>query len=180
MKKKVFIIIFAAVFLIAFFALYPTIEFRHDKKLYVFSYSDDMSPFEENLCLSENHSYDAQRDVSFYGWELKEFLFFKLFVLEYEEGNVCSTEYMLPTEYIDAFLSRAEITYNPKNIDLTSLLAGKTVIEGNTRYIGNEYDTVIEYVLDGKHETLFLFYDDDLLIIQVGLSDEGPRFIAYR
>ena len=38
----------------------------------------------------------------------------------------------------------------------------------------------IDYVLDGKYETLYVFYVDDLLVIQVGFSDEGPKFIAYK
>ena len=32
---------------------------------------------------------------------------------------------------------------------------------------------------DGRYEELFVFYLDDLLIIQVGNSDEGPKYIAY-
>jgi len=46
--------------------------------------------------------------------------------------------------------------------------------------LGNEYDKAIYYVLDGKSEVMYVFYVDDLLIIQVGYSDEGPKFIAYK
>ena len=47
------------------------------------------------------------------------------------------------------------------------------------RYLGNDYSLNIGYILNGKHEDLYVFYVGDLLVIQVGLSDEGPKFIAY-
>ena len=37
-----------------------------------------------------------------------------------------------------------------------------------------------EYKLDGEYKEMYIFYNDDLLIIQIGLSDEGPKFIAYK
>jgi hypothetical protein len=35
------------------------------------------------------------------------------------------------------------------------------------------------YKLDDKYEELYVFYLDDLLVIQVGNTDEGPKYIAY-
>ena len=35
------------------------------------------------------------------------------------------------------------------------------------------------YKLDGRSEELYIFYLDDLLIIQVGNPDDGLKFIAY-
>ena len=72
------------------------------------------------------------------------------------------------------------LIYNSHNINLSSLIEGKTPIVSNTRYLGNDYSTSIGYILDGKEETMYIFYKDDLLIIQVGLSDEGPKYIAYK
>ena len=56
---------------------------------------------------------------------------------------------------------------------------GKKAIIKNKRYTGNEYDKGIFYQLDGKYEELYVFYVDDLLVIQVGSPDELPKFIAY-
>ena len=39
---------------------------------------------------------------------------------------------------------------------------------------------VITYTLNNRHETMYVFYQYDLLVIQVGLSDEGPKYIAYK
>ena len=71
--------------------------------------------------------------------------------------------------------------FQKKNISKESskLIAGKKAIVGNTRYLGNDYETQMTYILDNRYEDLFVFYKDNLLIIQVGLSDEGPKFIAY-
>ena len=60
------------------------------------------------------------------------------------------------------------------------MMLRKTAIVGNKRYFGDDYNNSIDYVLDGKYETLYVFYVDDLLVIQVGFSDEGPKFIAYK
>ena len=69
---------------------------------------------------------------------------------------------------------------NNKNIDLGKLIKNKKAIVANKRYFDNPYDTQIDYILDGRHETMYVFYVEDLLVIQVGLSDEGPKFIAYK
>ena len=67
-----------------------------------------------------------------------------------------------------------------KNVNISKLIEGKHAIVGNKRYSGNDYETFIEYKLDGKYQTMYIFYIEDLLVIQVGLSDEGPKFIAYK
>ena len=112
--------------------------------------------------------------------DFKKILFFYKITLEYEEGNLCDYEYYLEEEYINTFIKNAKIKENNKNIDIAKLIEGKTAIEGNTRYTGNDYETFISYVLEDRHEILYVFYVDDLLVIQVGLSDEGPKFIAYK
>jgi hypothetical protein len=63
---------------------------------------------------------------------------------------------------------------------LATLIIDKKAIVGNKKYFGNDYLNSIEYILDGKEEIMYLYYLDDLLVIQVGLSDEGPKYIAYK
>lgn len=180
MKKKI-LIIFVIIFtlIITGLIIYPHIEFYKNGNLYKFTYSSDFSEWEQNMCYSESYSYNEKRDISIYNWDFKEFLFFKMFILEYKNGNVCETEYLLEEEYIQRIINEAEIVYNDNNIDLSKLIAGKKAIVGNTRYLGNDYETQMTYILDNRYEDLFVFYKDNLLIIQVGLSDEGPKFIAY-
>ena len=64
--------------------------------------------------------------------------------------------------------------------NLKKLIADKEAIVGNTRYTGNDYETSMDYTLNGEYQTLYIFYIDDVLVIQVGHSDEGPKFIAYK
>jgi len=112
--------------------------------------------------------------------DFKKILFFYKITLEYENGNLCDYEYVLEEEYITNFIDNANIKSNLNNINIEKLIKDKTAIIGNTRYLGNDYENYIEYILDGKHEILYVFNVDDLLVIQVGYSDEGPKFIAYK
>ena len=180
MKKKL-LITFGIIIVIIGLGLfiYPMIEFYKGDKLYVLTYKEDWSEWEENMCYGENYSYNEERNNSTYGWEFKNFLFFKWFELDYKKGNVCDTEYYLEEEYIDRIIKEAEIEYNDDNIDLAELIKGRKAIEGNKRYSGNEYNLSMTYKLDDKYEELYVFYLDDLLVIQVGCSDEGPKYIAY-
>lgn len=179
MKRKwLFIIVFAL--LIIFLLVYPLILIDTGDKLIKFSYNEDTSSLEDYSCYDESYFYNKDKDISIYGYDFKKFLFFHVIILEYKNGNVCDTEYLLEESYISNFLDDAEITYNSKNIDLTKLIKGKSAIVGNKRYFGNDYETFIEYVLDGDYGILYVFYVDDLLVIQVGLSDEGPKYIAYK
>lgn len=178
--NKVKYLISVILVLILILIIYPFIEININNKIIAFSYSDDISKFEDYGCYSESYFYNEKRDISIYNYDFKKFLFFHTIIIEYKDGNVCEKEYVLEEEYINNFIDRAEIEYNEKNIDLSKLIDGKTAIVSNKKYFGNDYDTSISYILDGKHEILYIFYVEDLLVIQVGLSDEGPKFIAYK
>ena len=93
---------------------------------------------------------------------------------------MCSTEWQLEEEYITNFINNAEIIENENNLDIEKLIKEKKAIVSNTRYTGNEYDTSIFYKLDGKEDIMYVFYQDDLLILQVGSPDEATKFIAYK
>lgn len=173
------IIIFISV--ISFILIvYPLVEFKFNGKLIKFSYSDDISFIEDVFCYDESYSYNEKRDISIYNIGFHKFGFFHVISFDYKNGNVCETEYQLEEAYIKNFLVNATIKYNSNNIDLAKLITGKTAIVSNTRYFGNDYINSIEYILDNKYEILYVFYVDNLLVIQVGLSDEGPKYIAYK
>lgn len=181
MKKKVLITVIIAIAFIGIFLLvYPSVEIQTNNKLIAFRYSDDIDEFETEISYNESYVYYADRDISIENYDFKHFLFFHVIAMEYIEGNYCDTQFVLEEEYIKDFLERAEIEYNDSNLDIAKLIEGKDAIVGNTRYLGNDYDNAIFYVLDGKHEELYVFYVDDLLIIQVGSPDECPKYIAYK
>jgi len=181
MKKMVLkISIFLLTILFLCLIIFPFVEIDTGSKIIKFSYSSDISEYENNPCYDESYFYNEEKDISVHEFDFYDFLFFHVFVLEYENGNVCDKEFLLEEEYITNFLSNAIIEYNDNNIDLDKLIEGKTAIVGNKKYFTDEEKYSIDYVLDGESQTMFIFYDNDLLVIQVGLSDEGPKFIAYK
>jgi len=167
--------------------VYPDIEFYSGKYLYLLSYnnnweeSEDLSELEQEFCYNESYSYNKQRNISIIGWEYNGFLFFKWFKVEYEEGNICATEYLLEESYINHFLENAEIISNDDNVELSELIEDKKAIVGNKKYSLSDDHKYIEYMLDGEYEDMFISNSEDgTIIIQVGLTDEGPKYIAYK
>jgi len=180
MKKKL-TIFFIGLLLLVLHLVLPLLEFRFENKIIYFTYEESFGEFEDNMCYNESISYNAKRNISVNNWDIKDVHFgFYMITLSFEKGNLCDYEYILEESYINNFLENAVIEYNEQNIDLSSLIEGKEAIVGNTKYYSEDSKISIDYILDGEYETLFIFYVDDLLVIQVGLSDEGPRFIAYR
>lgn len=180
MKKLITIIVAVVVIVGLFLLLYPHIEVHTKDTLYVCQYNDSFGEFEENASYNERYFYNEKRDISIEKMDVKSFLFFHVLELKYEEGDKRETQFVLEEEYINHFIENAEIYDNEKNIDLAKLIEGKTAIVSNTRYLGNEYDTGIYYTLDGKEDEMYIFYIDDMIVIQVGSTDENPRFIAYK
>lgn len=179
-KLIITLVILLAISISVYF-IYPTIEFKKDGKLYVMTFKEDWSEWEENMCYSESYSYNKKRDISIYNWELKARGFFKYFILEYKKGNVCETEYVLEEEYINRVIKEAKIIENKGKVKLSKLIKDKQAIVGNKRYPWNDNYNYIGYELDGKYNEMYISKNEDgLIIIQVGNSDEGPKYIAYK
>ena len=160
--------------------IYPNIEFKKDGKLYVCSLTEDFSEFEENPSYNELYFYNEQHNISLNNFRVNNFLCFYIFTFDYVEGDVRETQFVLEEEFIDYWLKNAEIKENESNIDIAQILENKTAVVSNKRYLGNEYDKSITYVLDGEWETLYVFESKGLTVIQVGSTDESPKYIAYR
>ena len=160
--------------------IYPYIEIDLGNKLYVCNYTGDFSEFDKNHSYNEVYCYNEERDISLKGFDVNNFMFFYVISMEYVKGDIRETEFMLEESYITYFLENAKIENNENNIDLQKLVDGKEAVVSNTRYTGNDYENGIYYELDGNYEELYVFYVDDLLVIQVGSPDELPKFIAYK
>lgn len=181
MKKTLIFILSSIILLIVTFLIaYPFIEIDTGNRLIVCNYDGDFSEYETNQSYNELYCYNEERDISIRNFEVDNFLFFYTVSMEYIEGDFRETQFVLEESYINNFLQNAEITDNSENIRLASLIEGKTAIVGNTRYLGNDYTHGIFYKLDGKYEEMYVFYVDDLLVIQVGSPDELPKYIAYK
>lgn len=180
MKKKIIILISIILIIGVIIFLLPLIVIDKNNKIMYLSFKEDFSKYEEVTCYDDGMSYYKEKDITIKNINVEKKFIYYLITLEYADGNLCASEFMMEEDYIDKFLSSAEILSNEKNIDVKNLIEGKTPILKNKRYNGNDYETFIEYKLDGRYETMYIFNKDDLLIIQVGLSDEGPKFIAYK
>jgi len=181
------IMVFVLTIVGVFVLIYPNIEFYNNNYLYMASYaknweeSEDFGELEQEMCYDESYSYNKKRDISISSWEYNNFLFFYWFKVSYKEGNVCSVEYLLEESYIERFLTQANIKDNEDKIDLAKLLEGKKAIVANKRYSLNDNRSYIGYILDGEYMEMFISINEDgLIIIQVGASDEGAKYIAYK
>lgn len=179
-NKKLTIFVVCIV-LLSLHLIIPWLEFDYNNKIYMFSHTDMYYEFEDEYCYSENVAYDEEKQISVTGWDFKKVPFgFYMFIYEYEKGNLCEKEYVLEESYIKHFLEDAKIDKDSDDVDLKELIKGKKAIVSNTRYPWNDDYKWIGYELDGKHEEMFISTNEDgLLIIQVGASDEGPKYIAY-
>jgi len=188
MKKRILLITaILLIIIVILICIYPNIEFYYNNDLYMMSYSEtfdqseDFFELEQEMCYDESYSYNKKRDISIINWEYKNFLFFKWFKINYKEGNVCANEYLLEESYIEYFLENAEIKSNEDEIDLSKLIEGRKAIVANKRYPWNDNRSYIGYILDGEYKEMFIYIKEDgLLVIQVGSSDEGPKYIAYK
>ena len=179
-KKGILIALISLIIMGLFLTIYPHIEIQTKDKLIAFRYHDYIDEFEDELSYGELYAYYAKRDISVRNYDFKKFWFFHIITMDYIDGNFCDTQFLLEESYIQDFLERAKIEENVANIDIEKLIEGKTAIVDNKRYKGNDYENGIFYQLDGKYEEMYVFYNDDLLIIQVGSPDELPKFIAYK
>ena len=161
-------------------AVYPNIVIDTGEKLIAFNYDGDFSEYDDNHSYNELYAYNEKYDVSIRTFDVSNFLFFHVISMEYVEGDVRETQFILEEAYVKNLIENGEIVENEKNIDLAKLIEGKEAIVSNTRYLGNDYDNSILFKLDGRYEELWVFYVDDLLVIQVGSPDELPKFIAYK
>ena len=181
MKKTWLIIILTLLALIGILlCIYPNLEIQTKDRLIAFRYTDSIDEFEDELSYGELYAYYEKRNISVRNYQFHKFLFFHVITMDYIDGNFCDTQFVLEESYIRDFIAHAQIEENESNLDIAKLIEGKTAIVGNTRYKGNEYENGIFYQLNGKYEELYVFYVDELLIIQVGSPDELPKFIAYK
>lgn len=182
-KSTGIIVVVSMIFVLVtvlFVLIYPNVEFKSNNKFYACRYSDDFSDFEENASYNELYFYYPSENISLKNFDVKKFLFFYVFCFDYVEGDFRKTQFLLEEDYIKHWIKNAVIEENPLNIDLSEIIKNKTAVVSNKRYLGNEYDKCITYTLDGKWETLYVFESEGMTVIQVGSTDELPKFIAYK
>lgn len=181
MKKKIMLITIIVFIITIALIIYPNIEITKGNKLYAMSYNENWDEWEENFCYNESYSYNKKRNISIYNWDIKKIGIFKCFVLEFKKGNICETEFLLKEEYINKIINEAKIIENEDKVDLKKLLKNKKAIVGNTRYSWNDEYKYIGFELDREYKEMYIYTNEEnLIIIQIGNSDEAPKYIAYK
>ena len=179
-NKKYIIMVSIVGFILLFFMIVPFIKYKDNNTITYIAYKDHSFKYDEDiLCYNESYFYNKDMDISISHVEVKKYLFFYLTTIHFKDGNVCDYEYYLEESYINNFINNAEIIENNNNLDISKLIEGRRAIVSNKLYVGNDYLSGIWYKLDGKYSELYVFYVDDLLVIQVGSRDDGAKFIAY-
>lgn len=179
-KAGIFSLIAILLIVAVFLVVYPFIEIDTGEKLIIFNYDGDFSQYDDNHSYNELYSYNEERDISIKSFEVNNFLFFYTVSMEYIRGDFREMQHVLPESYIENFLNNAKIIENEENVELGTLIAGKTPVISNTKYSANDSASMIFYELDGNEEEMCIFYVDDLLVIRVGSPDELPKYIAYK
>lgn len=181
MKKKTKIIILTiAIVITSLLIVFPFIEIDTGEQLICCSYTGDFSKYDKNHSYNELYCYSEEHDISISNFDVNNFLFFYTITMDYIEGDFRESQFVLPETYITNFIENAEIKENTNKINIAELIENKTAIVGNTQYSGNDYTNGIFYYLDGKHEELYVFKHNNLIVIQVGSPDELPKYIAYK
>ena len=112
----------------------------------------------------------------------------KKYLSSKDEEDTCKTTVSIDAEIVRVSETEKGYEYGVKFLrtdeeavsDIKKLIEDKEAIIGNTRYSGNDYETEIGYILNGEENVMYILYVEDLLVIQIGYSDEGPKFIAYK
>ena len=60
------------------------------------------------------------------------------------------------------------------------LIKDKEAIVGNTRYSWEDNHKYVGLNINGEYKEIYVTERDGLVVIQIGNSDEGPKYIAYK
>jgi hypothetical protein len=60
------------------------------------------------------------------------------------------------------------------------MIKGKEAITGNKKYDLEEDRKFIMLKVDGEEKEIYVNEIEGLLVIQIGNTDEGPKYIAYK
>lgn len=191
MKKKLLAGLGIAVTMIILgLFIYPHITIQTDDKLIACRYSDDFSEFETEVSSDERYTYYEERDITWSNFAFHKSGPFYVLIFDIEEGNTIQSKYALTPEYIDDFLSNAEIEVVEKDYkeidlhtdDIAAMLAGKKALHTAKTYTCPNYDQAfrIYYQLDDAENIMYIYETEGVLVIQVGYPDESPKYIAYR
>lgn len=180
---KVFITVFVIILVLAFALLFiDKIKITVGNEIRYVSLSSDVLWLEDNsiTCYDDGFTYLKDKGITIKNIDFKKVGFLWYHRITFEEGNLCDYEFYIEEKDFLYLITKGEVISNEDNLDLSKMIKGKEAIVGNTRYPWEDDYKFIQYKLDDKYYELYITEREELLVIQIGNSDESPKYIAYR
>ena len=187
LKKNIFFKIFMTIFIIvailAFSLLFiDKIKITSGNEIRFISLDDSIDWIDKDsiTCYDESYTYMKDKDISIDSINIKKVWFLWYHRYTFKEGNVCEYEFFIDEKDFLYMITKGEVIENEDKLDLTKMIKGKTAITGNTKYTWVDDYKYIMLKVDGKEKEIYVTERDGLLVIQIGNTDEGPKYIAYK
>lgn len=180
---KVFITLFIIVVILAFSLLFiDKIKITSGNEIRFISLDDSIDWIDKDsiTCYDESYTYMKDKDISIDSINIKKVWFLWYHRYTFKEGNVCEYEFFIDEKDFLYMITKGEVIENEDKVDLTKMIKGKTAITGNTKYTWVDDYKYIMLKVDGKEIEIYVTERDGLLVIQIGNTDEGPKYIAYK
>lgn len=187
LKKNKFFKVFITILIVALVVIFGLLFIDKVKiivgnEIRYVSLSSDVFWIEENstTCYDDSLTYLKDKGITIKDSDLDKVGFLWYHRLTFEEGNLCDYEFYIEEKDFLYMITKGEIVVNEDNIDLSKMIKGKEAIVGNTRYPWEDDYKYIVLNIDGEHKEIYVTEREDMLVIQIGNSDEGPKYIAYK
>ncbi len=180
---KVFITLFLIIVIIAFVLLFiDKIKITVGNEIRYISLTSDVLWIEDNsiTCYDDGLTYLKNKDITVKNVDFRKVGFLWYHRVTFEEGNLCEYEFYIDEKDFLYIITKGEVQENDDKLDLLNLIKGKEAVVGNKKYPWDEERKYISYKVDDKYLELYVSQQKELLVIQIGNSDEGPKYIAYR
>lgn len=180
---KVFITILIVVLVVVFGLLFiDKVKITVGNEIRYVSLSSDVLWIDDNsiTCYDDGLTYLKDKDITIKNINFEKLGFLWYHRVTFEKGNLCDYEFYLEEKDFLYMITKGEIVENKSKLDLSEMIKGKEAIVGNTRYPWVEDYKYIGLNIDGKYKEIYVTEREDMLVIQIGNSDEGPKYIAYK